>query len=141
MSAWNMTARRVFLDPQPGGVPPSLHLKPGTTGIQLLIYIRTQAGEGTGFTTSNGRRAVLKGVRPDGHEVYLSLSVSYLNGGRDAYVIVSSAGHLAELTAVAGRYVLELAIYNTTATVTRRNEGNYDRLTAAKFYIDVDRRA
>ena len=141
MSASVMTTRRIFLDPQPGGVAPTLHLKTGTTGIRLQICIRTQASDGTGFTTSSGKRAVLKGIRPDGHEVYLTGTTNYLNGGRDAYVLFSSSAHFSTLTAVTGTYVLELSIFDTTSTVNRSNEANYDRLTAAKFYLCVDKNA
>ena len=141
MSASVMTTRRVFLDPQPGGVAPTLHLKPGTTGIRLQIYIRTQVSDGTGFTTSSGKRAVLKGKRPDGQEIYLTSTTSYLNGGRDAYVLFSSSAHFKTLTAVPGTYVLELSVFDTTSTVNRNNEANYDMITAEKFYLCVDETA
>ena len=141
MSAAAMVTRRVFVDPQPGGVPPTLTIKQGSTAQWLEIHVRTEASDNTGFTTSSGKRAVLKGKRPDGQEIYITSTTSYLNGGRDAHVTFTSVGHFNQLTAVPGTYVLELAIFNTTAAISKATEANYERLTAAKFYLCVEERA
>ena len=141
MSAAVMTTRYVYLDPQPGGVPPTLHLKPGTTGTRLQICVRTQNSHGNGYTVSSGRRAVLKGKRPDGAEVFITSTTGYSSGGREANIIFSSEAHLRMLTAVPGTYILELSIYDTASSVTKNNEANFDRLTTARFYLCVDKRA
>ena len=130
-----MLQQQLFLDPQPGSVPPVLHLKQGTSSGSLEVYIR----EGKGYASGGTRHySILKGTRPDGTELYIpgTMLVAETTNRIDY-----TSENLRSMSLVPGKYLAELTVFDTANAVSRRYVSRYDTLTTAKFMIAVEENA
>ena len=135
MAASTMLKQQLFLDPQPGSIPPVLHLKRGTGSGSLEVCI----AEGKGYASGGTRHySILKGTRPDGTELYIpGTMLAAETTSRIAY----NGGNLNSMSLVPGEYLAELTVFDTANAVARRNVSRYDTLTTAKFMIAVEENA
>ena len=69
MSKNNMMQTIIHLEEQPGGIIPELHLKEGTVAMSVLLRIPNSDN----LRNVYQKRAVLKGIRPDGSDLFISL--------------------------------------------------------------------
>ena len=135
MAANAMITREIYLDAQPGGIPPVLHLKQHASSMLVRIYLR----KGAWASEGGGYAAVLKGIRPDGSGFFITASLS--NPQTAPCFQIRTQAHLAQLTEVPGRFPAELSILKTGNPVTQENYGDFDAVTAAKFYVDIEESA
>ena len=135
MSAQYMLTQKLYLDPQPGSIPPVFHVKQGLSSSSFAIYVNT----GKGFDAVNTNHyCVLKGKKPDGTELYIGKQSA---GSGANFRVQLYKSEMEKIADVAGKYLVELTVFETASAVNRRNFSNYDTLTTAKFYVDVEENA
>ena len=135
MAASTMLKQQLFLDPQPGSIPPVIHLKQGTSSGSLEVYIT----EGKGYTSGGTRHyCILKGTKPDGTELYITGTMLV---AETTSRIVYNGENLNSMSLAPGEYLAELTVFDTANAVTRRNVSRYDTLTTMKFRIIVEENA
>ena len=134
MAATSMIQQTIYLDPQPGSIPPVVHLKQGTTSGNLILFINA----GKGYDANSRHFCILKGTRSDGSELYLTGSTTIMSS-MNRFLVGRS--NLSKMTEVSGKYLAELTVFDTASSVSRRNVSNYDTITTAKFYVDVEENA
>ena len=74
MASNNMLTMAIYLDPTPGGVAPELHLKEGASSVQADLYIL----DASSFVDATQKDCVIRGIRPDGSELYRRLYTGVL---------------------------------------------------------------
>lgn len=130
MSAIEMLSLQLTLDTHPGSVPPVLHLKKGSGSVSLTVYFKMD-----GLVIDGSRTVIVKGTRPDGSELYIStISIS----GTNTLRISLAAANMRKMAEVAGKYLVEVTIFDVRSGINRRNVSAHDTLTTAKFYVDVE---
>ena len=67
----NMLTMALYLDPTPGGVAPELHLKEGCSSVEANLYVLDISS----FVNAKQKDCVIRGIRPDGSELYRRLYV------------------------------------------------------------------
>ena len=67
----NMLTMAIYLDPTPGGVGPELHLKEGCSSVEANLYVLDISS----FVNAKQKDCVIRGIRPDGSELYRRLFV------------------------------------------------------------------
>ena len=130
MSVAEMLSLQLTLDTHPGSVPPTLHLKQGASSLSLTVYFETD-----GLAINDSRACIVKGTRPDGSELYITTTSL---GGTGVFLTSASMRKMAE---VAGKYLVEITIFDARSGITRRNASLHDTLTTAKFYVNVENSA
>ena len=134
MGMTNMLTQTIHLDRQPGGIQPELHLKEGTSSTELTFLVLT---EGT-MTDYKSRDCYIRGVRPDGHELFLrAFSGAYDNRVQVHFYRAS----VTEMAKVAGRYTCTLTLVDTNVHPTRATYMNYNFQTVLPFTVIVHPKA
>jgi len=134
MAMNNMLTLTMFLDAQPGGVKPELHLKEDCSSVHvefLILHSENLSG-------ADGKDCIIKGIRPDGTEVFLRSFTGNSNGKISAHFY---QGDVRNLASAAGTYECTLSICNTTSHPTRNNYMNYDFITVLPFTVIVQEKA
>lgn len=137
MSKNNMMQTIIHLEEQPGGIIPELHLKEGAVAMSVLLRIPNSDN----LRNVYQKRAVLKGIRPDGSDLFISL---FTQGryGETGFVQVDLLNYdVRKLAAAAGRYRCTLTILDTKNTVNRNTYMNYDFQTVLPFTVIVHEKA
>ena len=133
MAANKMLTLHVRLDAQPGGVVPELHLKTGIRSAEVKLYVDSE-----GMLDAMNKRVVIRGVLPDGTELFLN----EFTGSEDHLLMISIDGSMvSQMAAVPGTYKCSATILDTSLTVTRKNYMNYEFLTVLPFTVIVHDKA
>ena len=130
MAMNNMLTLYLYLDTQPGGVLPELHLKENCSSVHLYLIIRDVSN----MTDIATKDCLIRGIRPDGSELYIRLAMGLVDG---VYSVHLYNGDVKKLAAVAGTYKCTLSIADTRAHPTRNNYMDYDFQTVLPFQVIV----
>ena len=134
MASNSMITHTLRLDPTVGGIEPQLHLKEGSSSAELKFIIVTD--DNTPFP--QGMACVIRGIKPDGSDLFLGSSSARENG----QVMVSvSAYSVKEMAGAAGTYRCTLTFLSTNTPATRENYMNHDFLTVLPFTVIVHKKA
>ena len=134
MAMTNMLTIQLHLDSQPGGVSPELHLKEGCTSVAVELLVMT----GKALIDTQGKYCVVRGILPDGTELFIPVFSGYYDGKVLLHLYSSDAKKMAT---VPGEYKCTMTILNTTSKPTRANYMNYDYLTVLPFTVIVHEKA
>ena len=134
MSILNMLTITLHLDPQPGGVSPELHLKEGSTSVEVELLIMA----GDALSDTKQKYSVLKGIRPDGEEIFVPIYTGIYD---DKVLAKIPYGDMGKLTGAAGSYTCTLTLLDTSERVSRETYMNYNFLTVIPFTVIVHEKA
>ena len=134
MATNSMLTIQLHLDPQPGGILPELHLKEDCSSIAVELLIIT----GKALIDTSGKYCVVRGILPDGSELFIPVFSGYYDGKVLLHIASSDAKKMA---AAHGKYKCTMTILNTTKKPTRANYTNYDFLTVLPFTVIVHEKA
>ena len=130
MGVTNMLTYTLRLDQQPGGVSPELHLKQNADSVYIQFIITP----GSTLTNAIPKRCVVKGIRPDGAELFLTCFSQWLD---HELSVTLYRDNVRRMVPAIGAYRCTLTILDTDASVTRENYMNYDCLTVLPFTVIV----
>ena len=134
MAASSMLTQIVFLDSQPGGIIPEVHLKKNSSSLRLHMRFPTE-----GFTNYNYKPCLIKGKLPNGSELFV-IGTTYIENLQIAMTLYETT--LQNMTAAVGRYKCTLTILDaSTYYITRQNYMNYNFLSVLPFFVVVHDRA
>ena len=134
MASNSMITHTIRLDPTVGGIEPQLHLKEGSTSAALKFIIVTD--DTTPFP--QGGTCVIRGIKPDGSDLFLRSASARENG----QVMVSvPASNVKEMAGASGTYRCTLTFLSTNTNVNRENYMNLDFLTVLPFTVIVHKKA
>ena len=134
MGATSMMTNAAWLDLEPGGVKPEIHLKQGNDSGTVKLLLRN----GKTIISSTDHACVVRGILPDGADLFLTCFLAWEDGvlcGR-----IEHAG-VARMSAAPGRYRCTLTILDTALAVDRVSYRNYDFLTVLSFTVIVHEKA
>ena len=134
MAMNSMLTQALYLDAQPGGVSPELHLKEGCSSAEVDLLIRNR----TLLPNAVSKDFYVRADRPDGSELFFRGFTT----ARDVYIL----GHLynnnlRELAKTAGKYQCNITIVNTKSHPARQQLMNYDFVTVLPFTVIVHPKA
>ena len=130
----NMLTITVQLEQQPGGISPELHLKEGSTAVNVHLLLL----KGKALVDVKQKYCVIRGIKPDGKELFLT---SFSGLYDDRIQVQLYAGDVSQMASAAGTYRCTMTILNTTTKPTRSNYMNYDFLTVLPFTVIVHEKA
>lgn len=130
MAATTMFHRSLNIDGAPGSIPPVIYLKQGTNSGSITVFIEI----GEGYSTTAEHFCIIKGTRPDGSELYIEATTG---GWSNTLRVSITRSYLKQISEVAGKYLMEITIFNSSNKISRRNVSGYDTITTAKVYVDV----
>ena len=134
MASTNMLTMAIYLDPTPGGVAPELHLKEGASSVQADLYIL----EASSFIDAKQKDCVIRGVRPDGSELYRRLYTGVFDTRLQIHLY---QGDVKELAKVAGTYKCTLSLLDTDTHPNRDQYMNHNFVTVLPFTVVVHEKA
>ena len=134
MASNNMLTMAIYLDPTPGGVAPELHLKEGASSVQADLYIL----EASSFIDAKQKDCVIRGVRPDGSELYRRLYTGVFDTRLQIHLY---QGDVKELAKVAGTYKCTLSLLDTDTHPNRDQYMNHNFVTVLPFTVVVHEKA
>lgn len=134
MSADNMLVQTVYLDPQPGGIKPEVHLKVGAKSQRLRLMV----SPGGVLTDYIYKPCIIRATLPDGADFFTTSSCNFENR-RISMTLYSS--QVSRMVTVPGRYKCTLTIVNTEDRVTKDNFMDYDFMSVLPFTVVVHGRA
>lgn len=134
MSADNMLVQTVYLDPQPGGIKPEVHLKVGAKSQRLRLMV----SPGGVLTDYIYKPCIIRATLPDGTDFFTTSSCNFENR-RISMTLYSS--QVSRMVTVPGRYKCTLTIVNTEDRVTKDNFMDYDFMSVLPFTVVVHERA
>jgi len=126
-----MLERSMNLDPQPGGIMPELHLKKDTSYLRVKAMIPPD-----GITDFMYKPAIIRGVRPDGYELFDRAGCMFEN--RKISVTIYE-GFIREMSAVPGRFKCTLTIVDKSGSVTKDNYMDFGTQTVLPFMVVVEK--
>ena len=134
MAPTNMLTMAIYLDPTTGGVAPELHLKEGASSVQADLYIL----EASSFIDAKQKDCVIRGVRPDGSELYRRLYTGVFDTRLQIHLY---QGDVKELAKVAGTYRCTLTLLDTNVHPGRDQYMNHNFVTVLPFTVVVHKTA
>lgn len=130
MSAQAMLSLVIDLNVQPGEIPPTIHLKEQSDSMHILLRIAADE-----VTLQTGGTAIVKATRPDGSELFISLSLA----GMDAefiFVELESA-QIGGMSSVAGTFEGTVSIIDSENIISQADYEDYDLITVQPFILEV----
>lgn len=133
-SPFKMLTITLHLDAQPGGVIPELHLKQASTSTAVTLRLPRDEF----LIDATMKPAVVKGILPDGSELFISASTENSYGKLQ----VELGEHFVrQMNPAAGKYKCTLTILNEGSVITRENYMDYDFLSVLPFTVIVHEKA
>ena len=134
MSSNSMITHTLRLDHIVGGIEPQLQLKEGCSAAEVRLILTTE--DTTPFP--QGMSCVIRGIRPDGDELFLCSSSARDDGKVLVNIPRTDTKKMAE---VPGEYRCTLTFLGTNSNVNRENYMNHDFLTVLPFTVIVHKKA
>lgn len=134
MAMTNMLTLAVYLDPVPGGVAPELHLKEGSTSVEVDLYIL----DASSFENAKQKDCVIRGTRPDGSGLFRRLYTGVYDTRLQIHLY---SGDVREMAKVAGTYKCTLTLLDTNVHPNRETYKNYNFVTVLPFTVVVHKKA
>ena len=129
-----MLTMAIYLDPTPGGVAPELHLKEGCSSVEANLYVLDISS----FVNAKQKDCVIRGIRPDGSELYRRLFIGSFDTRLQIHLYQSDVKDMAK---VAGTYKCNLTLLDTNSHPGRNDYMKHNQVTVMPFTVVVHKKA